>query len=460
MCPMRIILPCCLLFAAACSSSSAGLAPQTGAVAFFEGARLITGEGSGPIEDSAFIVENDKFTRIGKRGEFEASGNAVRVDLTGKTVMPALIEVHTHVGYWKGMVNSAENYTRENILDHLDRFAYSGVAAVLSLGVDRGDLVYQLRDEPRPGQPLLRTAGRGLARPDGGPGVPLRDAPYGISTEAEARKAIQELAAKKVDFVKIWVDDRGGTVPKLTPPLYRAAIDEAHKHNLRVMAHVATMADVKDLVRAGIDGFAHPVWREQEVDDELIALFKQRPKVFVLTTLKWGIRTGGRPALLDEPLLRELYPREELEQAGAALAKAKPDDVARAREAWTGRVSHSVAKLNAAGVSFALGSDFGGTGIGAQFLGWTSHMELENLVAVGLTPAQAIVAATRTAAEILGLGQLGTVAAGKSADFIVLDANPLDNIAHTRRIAKVYLRGHEVNRARLRAKWTGVVTSH
>lgn len=452
------ILPYCLLVA--CSLVSASQAPRTPAtVTLFEGARLITGDGEAPIENSAFIVENNRFTRVGRKGELQPPQGAVRVDLTGKTVMPALIELHTHLGYWKGMVNSAENYTRENILDHLDRFAYSGVAAVLSLGVARGDLEFQLQDEPHPGAPLLRTAGRGLARPNGGPGVPMRDTPYGISTEAEARKAMQELAAKKANFVKIWVDDRRGTVPKLTADLYRPAIDEAHKHNLRVLAHVSQLADVKDLIRAGLDGFAHPVWMQEETDDELIQVLKQHPKVFILTTLKWGNRIGGRPALLDEPLLRELHPAEELKQVGDELANAKPDDVARARSAWTGRVLPSVAKLKAAGVRFGLGSDFGGTGIGAGFLGVTSHMELENLVAVGLTPAEAIVAATRNSAEILGLDQLGSVASGKSADFIVLDANPLDNIANTRRIAKVYLRGTDVNRAALRAKWTGKRTT-
>src|SRR6202040_1025755 len=117
-----------------------------------------------------------------------------------------------------------------------------------------------------PGVALLRTAGRGMAMPNQGPGQDYwKPVAYGISTDAEARKAVDELAAKKVDIVKIWVDDRNHTVKKLTPALYRSVIDEAHKNNLRVIAHIFYLADAKDLLRAGIDGFAHGV-RDKDVD--------------------------------------------------------------------------------------------------------------------------------------------------------------------------------------------------
>ena len=187
----------------------------------FEGARLIAGDGSTPVESSAFLVQDDTITRVGRKGEIQVADGIARIDLTGKTVMPALIDTHSHLGYTRVQDNStaAVNFTRENLVDHLDRYAYYGVAATLSMGVDRGELPFELREHPRPRLPLFRTAGRGIALPNAGPGQDFRrDAPYGVTTEEEARKAVQELAARKVDIVKIWVDDREGTVKKLPPP--------------------------------------------------------------------------------------------------------------------------------------------------------------------------------------------------------------------------------------------------
>jgi imidazolonepropionase-like amidohydrolase len=451
------IVACSLILVGACSSAPAS---QTSDAVLFEGARLIVGDETAPIEASAFLVEHDTVTRVGRKGDIQVPDGAARVDLTGKTVMPAIIEAHGHLGYRRGASFTAENYTRENIVDHLQRFAYHGVAAVMSMGAER-PLGYALRDEfraaPPPDTALFLTAGQGLAMPDGGPSPPLRDAPYGVTNGAEARKAVQELAAKKIDhYVKIWLDDREGTVKKLPKDAYAAAIDEAHRHNLLTITHVAEMSDVKEIMRAGIDAFAHPPWRGgDEVDDELVGMFRQRPEVFILLTL-WSTRNeiyGRRPAWIDDPLLRETFSDAEIRALeNPAIAEDAPAK-------WkAGIVPRSIAKLRAAGVRFGLGDDSGATN-GAYYFGFASHMEMASMVEAGLTPAEVITAATRNSAEFLKLDRLGTVAAGKSADFIVLDANPLDDINNTRRISTVYLRGKEVNRAALRAKWTGVRTT-
>ena len=418
------------------SSQGAGQTPRTAAV-LFEGARLITGDGTAPIENSAFIVENSRFTRVGRRGEVQAPAGAVRVDLSGKTVIPGMIDLHTHPGYGS---NAPDSYTRETLVEHLQRYAYYGFAVIVSLGQDQGDLAFQIRANPIPGAALYRTAGLGVAVPGGGPPGVRATIPYGVTNEAQARKAVQELSTKKVDFVKIWVDDRMGTQPKMPPQLYRPIIEEAHKQNLRVMAHIYDLADAKELLRSGIDGFAHGV-RDRDIDEEFMQLMKERPNVFVIPNLP------DRGVAEELTWLSGTVRPDEITRLTAAQANRKPDAVQQTRELY-GIQARNLMKLSAAGVKIGFGED--GTGSG-----WTAQTELADMVAAGLTPSQVITAATRTSAEIMRLNQLGTIATGKSADFVVLDANPLDDITNTRRIARVYLRGQEEDRAGLRAAWTG-----
>jgi imidazolonepropionase-like amidohydrolase len=431
----RGTLPHIALIAVALSGAPVAQAPRRSPrPTVFAGARLIVGDGR-VIERSAVLVENGRIVAVGPLDSVTTPDGASRVDLSGKTVMPGLIDVHTHLGYRRGATFRAENFTRDTILDELDQFATRGVVAVASAGTDRGELTLRLRGETHAGA-LVQTAWRGLAPPDAGPNPPMRDAPFGIRTAEEAREAVRELAAKKADYVKIWVDDRNGTVPKLSPDLYRAIIAEAHTRNLRVFAHIATLADAKDLLRAGIDGFLHPV-RDRDVDEELLRLFKERPAVFVTLTL-FAPRLnayGSRPPWLDEPAIRASVAPEVIAQLAAVAESRHGAELTTARAEWD-QIARNVRAMNAAGVPLALGTDVGGASAGGMF-GWTEHIELEHMVAAGLTPAQALAAATRTAAGILRLDELGLIAPAKRADFIVLDANPLEHIANTRRIARV-----------------------
>jgi imidazolonepropionase-like amidohydrolase len=290
--------------------------------------------------------------------------------------------------------------------------------------------------------------------PKGGPATPLDTAVRVVTNEEEVRREIQELVAKKADFVKVWQDTRRELMPR---PLIEFLIAEAHRNNLRVVAHTHAMSDFKHLLRSELDGFAHPTWRQTEVepvDDELITLFKAHPNVPVMAGF-WTRRNeiyGARPYWLDDPLLAETFTQAEIN----ALENPKtPSD---APQTWArGTVPRSMHRLKAAGIRFLLGTDMGG-GLSREheptpaYLGWSTHIEMESMVKAGLMPSEVITAATRNSAQFLGLDQLGMVAPGKDADFLVLDANPLDNIANTRRISRVYLRGEEVDRAALKTQ--------
>ncbi len=432
-------------------SPAAGQGPgASAAVTLYEGARLIAGDGGTPLEDSAFLVERGRFSRVGRRGAVRAPANAARVDLTGKTVIPALVDGHSHIGYMRHLTSGAANYTRENILDHMRRFAYFGVAASQAMGSDFGEMPFQLRDEILAGQhpdaARFLTAGRGLSplseiSPDN-----MRQAAFPVTTPEGARAAVQELVPRRVRMVKTWVDDRGGAVKKLTPELYGAIIDEAHKHGLRVAVHATGLRDAKDLLRAGVDVFAHMI---SDVDDELVALFKQHPDTVVLSALGGPHRAVYAPWLSPvHPLILDTVRPEQIERLQARFPLTNPEQRAQSQAAWD-RLARGIARLSAAGVKIGVGTDGGGQQ-GDQFIGWTMHAELENMVMAGIPPAQVLVAATRTSAEILGQDDLGMVAPGKSADFVVLDANPLDDITNTRKISSVYLRGTRVNREKLR----------
>jgi imidazolonepropionase-like amidohydrolase len=379
-----------------------------GGVTAFEGVRLIVGDGSAPIENATLIVDGARIVQAGAGARVPEG--ATRVNLAGKTVMPMLIDTHVHL-----------SPTRELIVRDLKRRAYFGVSAALSLGADKYD-VLDVRKETIPGTARFFSAGRGITMPEPG----RITVPHWITTEAEGRKAVEELAEQKVDIVKVWVDTRDDKYKKVPPEIYGPIIDEAHKRGLRVTAHIFNMEDAKGLMRAGLDAFAHGV-RDKDIDDETVAMFKQRPNLILTPNLPdRGVKT-------DLSWLKPGLPAAEFEKLEAANTD-KPRE-----QAFHAIQARNLAKLNAAGVRITLGTDGNRP--------WGPHEEMEDMVLAGMTPLQVIVASTRNSAEFLRIADAGTLAAGKSADFIVLDANPLDAITNTRRIAAVYLRGAPVDRA-------------
>jgi imidazolonepropionase-like amidohydrolase len=423
----------------------------------YEGGRLIVGDGSAAIENGTFVVQNGHITALG-RG-IHAPAGATRVNLAGKTVMPAMINVHVHIGYEKYTSWGAKNYTAENVLDHLQREGFYGTAATQSVGSSPLEASLEFQRDQQAGK--FPPASRflfipGYAPPNGGPDEVLREATNAlhaineVSTAEEARASIRKVAGLGIKAVKIWVDDRRGTYPKMTPEVYNAIIDEAHKHGMMVHAHATTLADQKAVVRAGADVLVHLVQGEK-LDDEYLALLKEK-KPYWATVISLGDPTA---VCEHDPFFEQAMPatviakiRATTERRPLAPSCGPPASNAATREAI---IEYNFPRMIEAGARVVLGTD---TGIepGHTF-GSGEHVEMARWVQLGVTPSQAITAATQRPAELLGLKDMGTLAVGKRADFIVLDANPLDDIHNTRRISDVYLDGRKFDREAMLARW-------
>lgn len=396
----------------ACTALLAAPAPAQDIKAF-TGATVIDGTGRAPIRNATILVQDGRVVDAGARVPIPRG--ATRISIDGKFVIPGLINTHGHV----------------NTPGDLATYAAYGVTTVVSLGGE-SDAIFAARaaqDTPALDRARVYVSGPVLTP----------------ATPDEARAQVAAVAARNVDWVKIRVDDNLGTTPKMTPEVYRAVIEEAHRRNLRVATHLYYLEDARQLIAAGSDFVAHSV-RDRDVDAAFVSALKASGRCYTPTLMR-EVSTyvyESTPDFFSDPAflrhanaewvaaLREPA-RQEATRTNAAAQRYK---------AQLPTAMHNLKRLFDAGIPIAMGTDTGPMG---RFQGWFELMELELMVQAGFTPAQAIEAATHGAARCMRLDRtLGTLTAGKWADFVVLDADPLANIANVKRTHATYIAGNLV----------------
>ncbi|MDB5456727.1 MAG: amidohydrolase [Caulobacter sp.] len=432
--------------AIAAAATVAGLgAPALAEVTVLRDFTLIDGSGAPPAPNSAMVIDNGRIKWVGPASALKAPAKAQTIDLTGKYVIPGLIDLHVHLGNVVDMVQDGANFTLANVESDLRTYASYGVTTVQSLGTD-GDLIFPLRAQQRAGRPSLTrvyTAGRGLVFKGGYGGVPGVNQP--VANVAEAVAAVNAQADHGVDLIKFWLDDELGTMPKMPPEMTKAIIDAAHKRHLRVVAHIFYLEDAKRLVAQGVDGLAHSV-RDQPIDAALIEAMKAKGTWQLAETLSREASMfayGERAPFLDDPFFRRsvsaksLAVLENAERQKTIASGVHFHDYPRFLET----AKQNTKRLADAGVNYGFGTDSGPPG---RFPGYFAHWELQLMVEAGFTPAQALATATGQAARFLGAKDLGELQAGRWADLVVLEADPLADIKNTRKIVAVYIAGRKV----------------
>ncbi|SRR5579883_16560 len=412
----------------------------------FKNFTLIDGTGKAAAANMAMVIVDGKIQSVGPAAKIKIPASAEVADLSGKFVMPGIINLHGHAGATVDLQQGPQFYSKENVERDLRLYASYGVTTVVSLGTDL-EPVFAVRNaqraNPRLQMARIYTAGKGFTLKGGNP--PAGGMRYEVSTPAECEARVAELAAQKVDFVKIWVDDAFGKRQKMPVELSRAIITSAKRHGLRTVVHIVNLDDAKDVIEAGASGIAHSV-RDREVDQSLIELMKKRNAWQMAATLTRELSTyvyAESPKFLDDPFFTRAVSAKVIDQVRSPqyINRIKSDPEFPRYHGLLTMAQKNLKKLSDSGVKYGFGTD---SGPPARFQGYFEQLELELMRDAGLTPMQVITAATKSSAEFLGARDLGTIERGKWADFIVLTRNPLDDIRNTRSIESVYIAGTNV----------------
>ncbi|MEX1238823.1 MAG: amidohydrolase family protein [Cyclobacteriaceae bacterium] len=416
------VLPLLLLLAC----RSAEQAPPS--FTAFTGARIIDGSGAAPVANGVLLIQNGQVFAIGPRGDITIPENTTVIDVSGKTIIPGIINGHGHVGNTKGIEGG--HYSRENLIDNLSIYARYGITTVVSLGDDRAEAVplRAVNDTTSTQRARLFIAGEVIAG----------------KTPAEAVAVVDSNHRMGVDFMKIRVDDNLGASAKMPEEVYRAVINRSHELGYKIATHMYYLADARTLLEAGSDMIAHSV-RDIQVDDAFITLILEK-KVGYCPTLTREVSTfvyGDTADFFSDRFFTREYDAATTEPLMDAARQLQVRDN---KSAQTYKQQLPVAmanlkKLSDAGVPIIFGTD---SGVPTRFMGYFEHLEMQMMQDAGLTPMQIILSASKNAAAYLGLKNLGTLSPGHWADFIVLDADPLKDIRNIRELSAVYIGGEKV----------------
>lgn len=412
---------------------------------------LIDGSGGPPTFNATVIVIGDRIAQIGEGGTLVISENAEIIDGKGKTLVPGIINLHGHVGLTKGLAQSQEYYTRENVIDNLRSYAQYGVTTTTSMGTDL-DVVIGVRDAVNehqlPGLARVVTALQGFTTKDGYPThVPgVKGLAIEVATPSEAREQVDRLADRGASLVKMWVDSHHGKFEKLSEVIYQAIIDQAHRRGMLAAAHLYELGDAKRLVDNGLDLIVHSI-RDADVDRGLIRRLLARGIVYAptLTREQSTFVYADSPAWLDDKFFSARVDSSIVQGLRTTIRESQSNDPEQSINRENFRMAmRNLKTLADAGVRIGFGTD---TGPPARFAGYFEHWEAELMVEAGLTPMHVIVSFSRNAAEGLGIDRdFGTLAEGKVADMVLLNSNPLGNIRNLRDIHSVYVGGRRVER--------------
>jgi imidazolonepropionase-like amidohydrolase len=374
------------------------------------------------------------------------------IDGRGRFLVPGLIDTHVHLD--APMVFQITEDERAQILAHTPlAFLYNGVTTVFNLSSD-ADWIWKQRDEERAGRllsPRIYATGRSFT-PEGGWGSRHGGA---LKTADEARALARDFIAHRTDGFKVMIEDGlggSGTYRVMPDDILRAIADEARQGRVPIYVHAINLSEWRLALPMAPRGIMHgledPLPDGDPLPSQLVA-----SGIFVVPTISLFeafTSFDGHPERFDDPILKASVPSFLLANMRRSdylkVEKTKFQEVARMDVyPWASRAvpifKANTAKLFKAGVRLAVGTDAGGP-VGYNFQGYNTPREIELLVESGLTPLDALVAATRNGAALIGVDrELGTIEPGKRADLLLLAADPLADIRNIRRIETVVLKG-------------------